>query len=99
MHGMRTASVLTPLRSIAGRDLLGALTADAAGLGLLGSRPERAPVTAADIDGLPEPVGRYLRFMNVVGRPRDASFRLRQTGRFRMRPGQRFMPFEAWQLN
>ena len=37
--------------------------------------------------------------MGVIGRPRDGSFQAKFAGRFRMRPGQRFMPFEAWQFN
>lgn len=48
---------------------------------------------------LPEVVQRYLRFMGVVGRPRDWSFRARFTGRFRLRPRLRWMPAEAWQYN
>ena len=49
-----------------------------------------APVTEADLDPLPETARRYLRFMRVVGRPRDWSFRMGFTGRFRrpaMAPG------------
>ena len=37
--------------------------------------------------------------MGVVGRPRDWSFRARFVGEFRQRPGQKFMPCEAWQYN
>ena len=44
-------------------------------------------------------VQRYLRFMGVVDRPRDWSFRARFVGRFRMRPGMGWMPAEAWQYN
>ena len=60
---------------------------------------DRAPVTDAELDGLPEPARRYLRRMRVVGRPRDRSFTARFRGEFRLRPGQRFMPCDAWQLN
>lgn len=42
-----------------------------------------APVTEDDLAGLPEPARRYLHFMRVVGRPRDASVRIRMHGRFR----------------
>jgi len=59
----------------------------------------RAPVTEADLDGLPEPAKRYLRFMGVVGRPRIWSFRARMTGTFRMRPDKPWLPCEAWQYN
>src|SRR4051812_30684791 len=37
--------------------------------------------------------------MGVPGRPRDHSFRVRFRGQFRMRPGQAWMPFDAWQFN
>ncbi len=49
--------------------------------------------------GLPEPAQRYLRFMGVVGRPRDWSFRCGFTGRFRTSPRKPWMKCEAWQYN
>src|SRR5829696_5988636 len=58
-----------------------------------------APVSDQDIATLPSPARRYLRFMGVVGRPRDWSFRARFVGEFRQRTGQKFMPCEAWQYN
>jgi hypothetical protein len=58
-----------------------------------------APVTDADLADLPVSVQWYLRFMGVVGRPRDTSFRAHLSGRFRMRPTQRWMSMEAWQYN
>jgi hypothetical protein len=58
-----------------------------------------APITDADLAPLPEPVQRYLRFMRVVGRPRDWSFRLGFTGRFRRSHGEPWMRCEAWQYN
>lgn len=57
------------------------------------------PVTEGDLTGLPEPAQRYLRFMGVVGRPRDWSFRAHVHGRFRRSPGDRWMACEAWQYN
>jgi hypothetical protein len=57
------------------------------------------PVAERDVEGLPEVVRRYLAFMGVVGRPRTWSFRARFSGRFRMRPDQRWMPAEAWQYD
>src|SRR5689334_7974773 len=69
----------------------------AAGLGF--DRPIDARViTDADLAPLPASVQRYLRYMGVVGRPRDGSLRMHFTGRFRLKPG-RFMPCEAWQYN
>ena len=61
--------------------------------------PASRPLTAADLSDLPSAVQRYLRFMGVVGRPPDWSFRARFRGRFRLRPGQRWMPYDAWQYN
>jgi len=46
-------------------------------------------VTAADLEGLPEPAVRYLRFMDVVGAPRTGSLLAAAHGRFRMRPDGR----------
>ena len=65
-------------------------------------RPAQPPASAPAIDesdlaALPEGARRYLRFMGVVGRPRNQSFRLESTGRFRMRPGAHWMECEAWQ--
>ena len=58
-----------------------------------------SPVTEDDVRPLPTAAQRYLRFMGVVGRPRDWSLRARWTGHFRLRPGQGWQPFEAWQYN
>lgn len=58
----------------------------------------RGPVTEAEVAALPPVVGRYLRFMRVVDRPRVWSFRARWTGTFRLATGA-WMPCEAWQYN
>lgn len=60
---------------------------------------DTAPVSNDDIATFPNAAQRYLQFMGVVGRPRDWSFRARFVGEFRQRPGQKFMPCEAWQYN
>jgi hypothetical protein len=57
------------------------------------------PVTEADLQLLPETARRYLRFMRVVDRPRDWSFRLGMTGRFRRSATEAWMRCEAWQYN
>ncbi len=57
------------------------------------------PVTEGDLEPLPEAARRYLRFMGVVGRPRDWSFRLGFTGRFRRSRGGAWMKCEAWQYS
>jgi hypothetical protein len=89
---------LGPLAGPLGRDLRGDARRDAATI--VRSAPDTAtgPVTDADLGDVPEPARRYLRFMGVVGRRRDWSFLVRLTGRFR-RPGQGWMPFDAWQFN
>lgn len=56
-------------------------------------------VTQADLDPLPESVQRYLRFMRVVGRPRDWSFRVGLTGRFRRSPHEPWLRCTTWQYN
>jgi len=56
-------------------------------------------VTEGDLAPLPEPVRRYLRFMRVVGRPRDWSFLVAMSGRFRLAPGRPWMPCRAWQYD
>lgn len=61
--------------------------------------PETVVVSDDDIAALPDPAQRYLRFMRVVGRPRDRSFQACFTGRFRLRRKGAWMPCRAWQYN
>jgi hypothetical protein len=65
--------------------------------------PERpastAAVTEQELAGLPPAAQRYLRFMGVVGRPRDWSFRARLKGRFRTGPGAPWKRIEALQYS
>jgi hypothetical protein len=58
-----------------------------------------APVTEADLAGLPPAAARYLRAMGVMGRPRTWSLRAHFAGRFRRRPDQPWLPLDAWQYN
>ncbi|HMI84297.1 MAG TPA: DUF6544 family protein [Polyangiaceae bacterium] len=58
-----------------------------------------ALVTDEDLARLPRPVQRYLRFMKVVGRPRDWSFRAGFEGRFRRGPSEAWLPCEVWQYD
>lgn len=60
---------------------------------------ELAPVTEADLIGLPEAARRYFHFMGVVGRPRDRSFRLSFVGKFKAGPTAPWRRCEAWQYN
>src|SRR5581483_889842 len=52
-----------------------------------------------DLQALPEPARRYLRFMRALEREPDWSFRLGFTGRFRSGLRRRWAPCETWQYN
>jgi len=52
-------------------------------------------VSEDDLSGLPEPVRRWLRWAQVVGKPYPATIRLTQKGRFRQAAGGVWMPFTA----
>lgn len=67
--------------------------------GLPSSPGSRDVITGSQLETLPEPAQRYARFMGVVGRAQDWSFRLSFTGRFRTRPQQRWMNCRTWQYN
>lgn len=56
-------------------------------------------VTDADLAPLPAAAQRYLRFMGVVGLPRQAALAARWTGRFRLRPEGAWLACEAWQYS
>jgi len=53
----------------------------------------------ADLDGLPEPVQRYLHVSGSVGQPRVANFRARLRGRIRSRRDARWIPLTIDQHN
>jgi hypothetical protein len=72
---------------------------EVAAAGLPAGPGPSAPVTEADLAGLPEPARRYLRFMAVVGRPRVWSLRASFAGRFRFGPEQPWRKVETWQYN
>jgi hypothetical protein len=55
-----------------------------------------ASVRPADLDRLPEPVRRWLRYSQVVGTQRPATVRLQQEGDFQMN-GKGWLPFRAEQ--
>ncbi|MBN1423593.1 hypothetical protein JXA88_03465 [Candidatus Fermentibacteria bacterium] len=56
-------------------------------------------ITEGDIASLPDPARRYLRFMGVVGRPRDWSVRMHFRGRFKMHREASWRPCEVLQYN
>jgi len=54
-------------------------------------------VTEADLTLLPKPVQHYLRYAQVIGKPKVRCVKVRQTGFMRTTPAQRWMPVEAIQ--
>ena len=57
------------------------------------------PVSEADLELLPAPAQRYLRWMGVLGHPRVRAFRARFVGEIRLRPNQAWKSYRAWQYN
>jgi hypothetical protein len=58
--------------------------------------PGRASVHASQLQRLPEPVRRWLRYSQVVGMQQPATVRLRQEGEFQIQ-AKRWVPFRAEQ--
>lgn len=58
-----------------------------------------APVTESDLESLPDAARRFMRFMGVVGRPRDWSFRMHCHARFKPALDAEWVPAECWQYN
>ncbi|NJE05317.1 hypothetical protein E3E36_04010 [Thermococcus sp. M36] len=54
-------------------------------------------VTEEEIKDLPEPVQGYLRYTQVIGKEKINTVRLKQSGHFRMKEDQRWMPITAEQ--
>lgn len=75
------------------------LAHDAGVLALPRGEAQAEPVSARQLAGLPGDAQQYLRFMGVADRPADWSYLAHCTGRFRLRPGWRWLPCEAWQYN
>jgi hypothetical protein len=59
--------------------------------------PPQEKIMEADITRLPEPVQKYLRYTKIVGKDKIHTVRLKQTGKIRMKPDTKWMPFEAEQ--
>ncbi len=55
-------------------------------------------ITTEEIQNLPEPVQRYMKFSGVVGTPWIRTARVKQAGRFRMGPDRPWMPVKADQI-
>ena len=54
-------------------------------------------VTDEDIKGLPEPVQRYLKYTQIIGKEKTKIVRLKQGGYFRLKENQKWMPIKAEQ--
>jgi hypothetical protein len=52
-------------------------------------------ITEKDLDGLPEPVQRYLRYTQIIGMEKARTVRLKQKGYFRTKEDQRWMSLKA----
>lgn len=83
----------------AGEPLAARFAREVSAAHLTGNDRDAAVVAETDIVSLPAPVQRYMRFMGVVGRPRDWSVRAHMTGTFRTSPAQAWAPMEAWQYD
>lgn len=62
-----------------------------------GKEMELEVVTDKDIEGLPEPVQRYLKHTQIIGKEKIKTVRLKQGGYFRMKENQKWMPIKAEQ--
>jgi len=69
------------------------------GKGLFRAEKEIIPeiITDEDIEGLPEPVQRYLRYTQIIGKEKIKTVRLKQGGYFRMKENQKWMSIKAEQ--
>ncbi len=54
-------------------------------------------VTEEDIKALPEPVQKYLRYTQIIGKEKIRTVRLKQGGYFRLKESQKWMPIKAEQ--
>jgi hypothetical protein len=66
----------------------------------LALKPDSAPIlTEADISTLPPPVGKYLRYAGVVGKPKVRDFEVEFSGTIREASTSPWMPFTSEQHN
>jgi hypothetical protein len=52
-------------------------------------------ITEEELDGLPEPVQRYMCYTQIIGKERVRTVRLKQKGYFRTKEDQKWMPLRA----
>ena len=58
---------------------------------------EEGVITEEDITGLPEPMQKYLRYTQIIGKNRINNVAIKQVGSIRQTPDESWMPFEAEQ--
>jgi uncharacterized protein DUF6544 len=101
LAGMAGAAVLAPLA-------FSLLEARSSSLGsrfrddvnrALGPAPTAALVVEADLASLPPPVGRYLRYAGVLGKPRVHDVLAEFSGQIRAKPDGAWLDFRARQRN
>lgn len=63
------------------------------------SDPISTPLTEADLQPLPEPVRKYLRFSGALGKPKVNHFKVEFTGKIRGSETAAWMPFTSEQFN
>jgi hypothetical protein len=56
-------------------------------------------LTEEDIEHIPEPVKKYLRYTGVIGKGKLQNVRLKFTGKIKNKPGGKWMKFESEQYN
>ncbi len=64
----------------------------AAGLRAEAGSPSDVPVTEAELQEIPEPMARYIRFSGAVGKKRISALHLRHSGRFKIAAAKPWMP-------
>ena len=103
VQGRRMLAILLGSSAVVGGIVLGAritfdrrIAREAEAL-LAEARPAKSrTISESDLERLPEPVQRWLRYSNVVGTAVPRTGRLRQKGQFHMK-GRAWVPFEAEQ--
>jgi hypothetical protein len=89
--GLATAATLAVARLAFDRRIAG----EVAEISAPSADAKPAITTESDLVVLPEPVQRWLRYSQVVGKERPVTVRLKQEGQFRLSPEQGWMPFTA----
>ena len=60
---------------------------------------EKSELSETDIQQLPEPVKKYLRFTGSIGKPKVNNFKIEFTGKIRKNEQSEWMPFTSEQYD